>query len=66
MDWLGKFTAVIDYIEVNLDKEIEYSSIARKACCSGFHFSRMFSSLTGISLSEYIRRRRLMYLSTEN
>ena len=59
MDWLDRFNAAIDYIENNLDNKIEYSSVARAACCSEFHFSRMFSSLTGISLSEYIRRRRL-------
>lgn len=59
VDWLDRFNVAIDYIEDNLDGKIEYSSVARTACCSEFHFSRMFSSLTGISLSEYIRRRRL-------
>lgn len=59
MDWLDRFNAAVDYIENNLDDKIEYSSVAQVACCSEFHFSRMFSSLLGISLSEYIRRRRL-------
>lgn len=59
MDWLDRFNVAIDYIENNLDSKIEYSSVAHAACCSEFHFSRMFSSLSGISLSEYIRRRRL-------
>lgn len=59
MNWLERFNASIDYIENNLDKEIEYSKIAHAVCCSEFHFSRMFSSLIGISPSEYIRRRRL-------
>lgn len=59
MDWLDRFNAAIDYIENNLDGEIDYASLARAAWCSEFHFSRMFSSITGISLSEYIRRRRL-------
>jgi len=59
MDWLEKFNAVIDYIEGNLESEIEYAALASLACCSEFHFSRMFSSIVGISLSEYIRRRRL-------
>ncbi|WFR55836.1 AraC family transcriptional regulator [Anaerocolumna sp. AGMB13025] len=59
MDWLSRFNLAIDYIEDNLDGKIEYSVVARTAYCSEFHFSRMFSSLTGISLSEYIRRRRL-------
>jgi len=59
MEWLDKFNAVINYIEENLDAEIKYKTLAKLACCSEFHFSRMFSSLIGISLSEYIRRRRL-------
>lgn len=59
MDWLDRFNAAVDYIENNLDGKIEYSSVAQAAYCSEFHFSRMFSSLLGISLSEYIRRRRL-------
>lgn len=59
MNWLQGINASIEYIENNLDGEIEYATAARVACCSEFHFSRMFSSLAGISLSEYIRRRRL-------
>ncbi len=59
MNWLEGINASIDYIENNLDGEIDYVTTARVACCSEFHFSRMFSTLTGISLSEYIRRRRL-------
>ena len=56
---INSFNNVMSYIEDNLDKEIEYTRLAQIACCSAFHFSRMFSSVTGISLSEYIRRRRL-------
>jgi len=59
VDWLDRFNAAIDYIENNLDSKNEYSMAARVACCSEYHFTRMFSSLTGIPLSEYIRRRRL-------
>jgi AraC family transcriptional regulator len=59
VDWLEKFNAVIDYIEGNLEEEIDYATLASLACCSEFHFSRMFSSIIGVSLSEYIRRRRL-------
>lgn len=59
MDRLNKFNAAIEYLENNLDNEIDYSQIAKIACCSEFHFSRMFSSLANVSLSEYVRRRRL-------
>jgi AraC family transcriptional regulator len=59
VDWVTRFNASIDYIENHLDENIEYSLVAREAYCSEYHFSRLFSSLVGISLSEYIRRRRL-------
>lgn len=55
----------MDYIENNLTDEIDYAKIAKAACCSEFHFSRIFSSMAGITLSEYIRRRRLILAAFE-
>ncbi|MDQ7095031.1 AraC family transcriptional regulator [Desulfosporosinus sp. PR] len=65
MDWLNRFNSAIDYVENNLDNEIDYSHVAKIACCSEFHFSRMFSSLANVSLSEYVRRRRLTLAAFE-
>jgi AraC family transcriptional regulator len=59
MDTLENMKNAIDYIEDNLDSEIEYARIAQIALSSQYHFQRMFSFLIGIPLSEYIRRRRL-------
>jgi len=59
MDWLDKMNGAMDYIENNLNHNIDYWEIARIACCSEYHFRRMFPFVSGISLSEYIRRRRL-------
>lgn len=59
MDTLENMKKAIDYIEDNLDTEIEYVRIAQIALCSQYHFQRMFAFLIGIPLSEYIRRRRL-------
>ena len=59
MDTLENMKKAIDYIEKNLDGEIEYSKIAQIALCSQYHFQRMFVFLIGIPLSEYIRRLRL-------
>ena len=59
MDTLENMKLAIDYIERNLDGEIEYARIAQIAFCSQYHFQRMFGFLTGVPLSEYIRRRRL-------
>ncbi|OEH91762.1 AraC family transcriptional regulator [Bacillus solimangrovi] len=65
MDWLQRMNNALDYIESNLDEEIDYKKIAKVANCSEFHFSRMFSSISGVSLSEYIRRRRLTLAAFE-
>lgn len=65
MDWLERMNYALEYIENHLDDEIDYVKIARAAYCSEYHFSRMFSSISGISISEYIRRRRLTLAAFE-
>lgn len=65
MDWLERMNNALNYIENSLDEEIDYKEIAKAANCSEFHFSRMFSSISGISLSEYIRRSRLTLAAFE-
>lgn len=59
MDTLENMRMAMDYIESNLDGDIEYEKIAQVALCSQYHFQRMFGFLIGVPLSEYIRRRRL-------
>lgn len=59
MNWQQRMESAIDYIEQNLEQEISYSCAAAEANCSTFHFLRMFSVVTGTTLGEYIRRRRL-------
>lgn len=59
MEWLERMTAALDYIEKNITNEIMYDQVAKIACCSMHQFGRIFSYVVGISLSEYIRRRRL-------
>ncbi|PKL12744.1 MAG: AraC family transcriptional regulator, partial [Spirochaetae bacterium HGW-Spirochaetae-8] len=59
MEWIARLNEAVSYMENNLDKEISYERAARIACCSTFHFIRMFTFIAGIPLSEYVRRRRL-------
>ena len=59
MDSLRSMNNALAYIEEHLTEEIDYSEVSKIAYCSEYHFKRMFSFLAGISLSEYIRRRRL-------
>lgn len=65
MEWLKKINNAIDYIENNLDSEISYDEAAQIACCSTYYFQRMFTYITGISLAEYIRRRRMTQAAFE-
>lgn len=59
MDWLERLNQAIEYIENNLEGDIDYGEAAQIACCSPFHFQRMFSYIAGVPLSQYIRRRRM-------
>lgn len=59
MDLLENMNAAISYIENHLDQEIDYGEVAKITSYSEHHFKRMFSFIAGISLVEYVRRRRL-------
>ena len=59
MDWFKSMNRVVEYIEENLTQPIKYESLARIVGCSVYEFSRIFSFISGMSVSEYVRRRRL-------
>ncbi|AEY66969.1 AraC family transcriptional regulator [Clostridium sp. BNL1100] len=65
MDSLKRMNDALNYIEENLDNDFDLKEVARLAFCSEYHFQRMFSFLSGITLSEYIRRRRLTVAAFE-
>jgi AraC family transcriptional regulator len=65
MDWLDRMNRAMDYIEGSLAEGVDVSKAAQMACCSTYHFQRMFSFITGVPLSEYIRRRRLTMAAFE-
>lgn len=65
MDLLARLNQAMTYIEENLAEDIDLKVAAKLAHCSEYHFSRMFSFLAGITLSEYIRRRRLTLAAFE-
>ncbi len=53
------------YIEANLLESIDFQKVAQLAGCSEYHFMRMFAFLSGFTLSEYIRRRKLTLAAAE-
>lgn len=59
MEWITRLNAAMDYLESNLTGEVDYETLAQRACCSTYHFQRMFSYMAGVPLGEYVRRRRM-------
>jgi AraC family transcriptional regulator len=65
MDYLEKIDTAIRFIENNIRSEIDLTEVAAQACCSLFYFHRIFAAVTGESLKEYIRRRRMTLAAEE-
>lgn len=65
MDLVNRMSMALAYVEDNLTGEINQEALARIACCSSYNFHRMFSFITDISLTEYIRRRKLTLAAIE-
>ncbi len=59
MEWIERLNKAINHIEEHLTEEIDYEQLAKIACCSTYHFQRMFAYMANVPLSEYIRRRRM-------
>ncbi|MDY3031352.1 MAG: effector binding domain-containing protein [Clostridia bacterium] len=65
MDWITGLQRAIDYVEEHLTEEIDYEEAAKQAYSSSFHFQRIFSTICGFSLGDYIRCRRLSLAGSE-
>ena len=59
MDWLKRMNSVLDYIEDNLDGDINDTKIAILSATPKGVFQRVFATITDMTLSEYVRKRRL-------
>jgi AraC family transcriptional regulator len=58
MDFLQQVQRGIDYIEANLEFDIQSADVARHARISQWHFQRIFKAMTNETLMTYIRSRR--------
>ncbi|WP_400164015.1 AraC family transcriptional regulator [Brevibacillus sp. TJ4] len=65
MEWANRMNQAMAYIESHLMEDIDYAEVAKIACCSVYHLQRMFPFLTDVTLSEYVRRRRLTLAAVE-
>ena len=58
---MNELERVIDYIEENITEDIGLKDVADYAGYSPFYFSRSFVKAAGLSVSEYIRIRKLQH-----
>lgn len=65
MNWFKHLNEALQYIEEHITEEINLHEVAMIAYASDSHFSRTFYMLSGVSLSEYIRKRRLTLSATD-
>lgn len=65
MCWIQSLNSAIDYMEEHLLGDLSCEDIARHIYSSSFHFQRVFSLLTKMTVGEYIRKRRLSLAGQE-
>lgn len=59
MEWIERLNNAVEYMEAHLLEKIDYEKVAEIANCPAYFFQRMFLYMTNISVSEYIRRRKM-------
>ncbi|MCM1315405.1 MAG: AraC family transcriptional regulator [Prevotella sp.] len=65
MNWINGIQNALDYIENHITDNLDYAEIAKQAYCSVFYFQRIFNALCGMTIGEYIRKRRLTLAGSE-
>ena len=65
MSYYEDLNKVIDTIEKELTNKIDYKELAKIVGISSYSLQRTFAFLTGITLTEYIRKRRLSKVAEE-
>jgi AraC family transcriptional regulator len=56
---IAELNRLVELVEDRLDGDLDVASLATEFGTTEYHLRRMFSSLAGMPLSEYIRRRRM-------
>jgi AraC family transcriptional regulator len=56
---ISALNRLVDLVEEHLTEEIDVGGLAKTLGTTEYHLRRMFSSLAGMPLSEYVRRRRM-------
>jgi AraC family transcriptional regulator len=65
MEWFERMTNALDFMETHLETGFDVAEAARLANSSSFHFQRMFTMIMGVTVADYVRRRRLTLAAEE-
>ena len=64
-EYFSRLERALQFIELNLNENISLQTVSKKAFSSLSHFHRIFFAMTGYSLKDYIRKRRLSNAALE-
>ncbi|MFV2105996.1 helix-turn-helix transcriptional regulator [Micromonospora sp. LOL_015] len=62
---ISALNRLVHLVEEHLTEELDMDALARTLGTTQYHLRRMFSSLAGMPLSEYVRRRRMTVAAAE-
>ncbi|SKA81951.1 AraC family transcriptional regulator [Agreia bicolorata] len=62
---IAELNKLVELVEQRLTDDLDVASLATELGTTEYHLRRMFSSLAGMPLSEYIRRRRMTLAAAE-
>lgn len=65
MDWINMVQKALNFIEENLQEDINAERIAQNVYASSAYFQKIFSIVTGYPVGDYIRNRRLSLAGEE-
>lgn len=65
MEWFERMKNALNYLEAGLEGNLNIEEAAKVAYSSTFHFQKMFHMLTGVTVAEYVRKRKLTLAAQE-
>lgn len=65
MEWTESISRAVRYMEENLTRELTIEEIAKQALVSPFYFQKGFAMLCGVTVGEYLKKRRLTLAAGE-
>lgn len=58
-EYLKRITVVLDFMDKNLESDLSLESVSKRAHYSPFHFHRVFSTIIGENLNQYVIRKKV-------